>query len=248
MEKGKKWVSLLVIGSFVVVLGLGFLIYNSAKAAVSGPLALLQEEETDTGDESTQEEPKEPIPFFGRGGIRLFGHHGWFDEALDYDSFLANALGISVEELQSAQQTAESAALDEAVAQGYITEERAELMKARIALMAYIDKDALIADALGISVDELQSAREEGKSVRDLIDELELDTSDVRDALQVGYEGTVQAAVDDGIITQDQADEFLSGGTRLFDLGGRLGKRGGPRGFDCCCCCEGDAPEGSNNK
>jgi hypothetical protein len=236
MQKGNKWISLLIVGSLVVVLGLGFLAYTSVKAAANGPLTLVQDEGTQTQDETTEEgtteeETQQKLPFFGRGGFGLFGHHGWFGGAIDYDSYLADALGISVEELNTARQTAENAAIDEAVTRGYISEEQADLMRARIALMAYIDKDALVADALGISVDELQAAREEGKSARTLIDELELDASDVRDALQANYEEAVQAAVEDGIITQDQADEILSGGGIGFGIGGRHGGRG-PHGFE----------------
>jgi hypothetical protein len=246
MDKGKKWLSLLIVGSLVAVLGVGLLAYTSARAAVNGPLALFQED-AESEDGAAQEESKEPIPFRSIGNFGLFGFRGWFPGALDYDSFLADALDISVEELQTARQTANYAALDEAVARGYISEERAELMKARIALMAYIDKDALISDALGISVDELQTAREEGKSIRSLIDELELDASDVRDAIQANYEEAVQAAVDDGIITQEQADEFLSGDGRWFILGGHPDRRGGPRGFGGCFCPDADTSEDSDN-
>jgi hypothetical protein len=237
MEKRNKWISLLIVGSLVVVLGLGFLAYTSARAAVNGPLTWIQDEDTETEEGTTEEETQELVPFFGKGGFHLFGHRGWFGGSIDYDSFLADALGISVEELQEARQTAENAALDEAVARGYITEEQAELMKARNALMAYIDKEELIADALGISVDELQAAREEGKSIGTLIDELDLDASDVRDAVQANYEEAVQAAVEDGIITQDQADEILDGNGAWFGLGGHFfGRRGGLPGLDGFPC------------
>jgi hypothetical protein len=228
MEKGNKWLSLLIVWSIVAVLALGLVAYTSARAAVSGPLTLIQ-------DDDSEEETSKPTPFFGRGGFRPFGHRGWFGGAIDYDSFLADALGVSVEELQSARESAKNAALDEAVAQGYITEEQAELVKARKALMAYIDKEELLADALGISVDELQAAREEGKSIGTLIDELGLETAEVRAAMQANYEEAVQAAVGDGVITQDQADEILSGEGCGFGFGGHpggWGKRGGMRGFD----------------
>lgn len=228
MEKGNKWLPLLIVGSFVVVLSLGLVAYTSARAAVSGPLTLIQEDES-------EEETSEPLPFFGRGGFRPFGHHGWFGGAIDYDSFLADALGVSVEELQSARESANNAALDEAVARGYITEEQAELVKARQALMAYIDKEELLANALGISVDELQVAREDGKSLGTLIDELGLEATEVREAMQVNYEEAVQSAVDDGVITQEQADEILSGEGCGFGFGGHpggRGRRGGMRGFE----------------
>jgi hypothetical protein len=69
----------------------------------------------------------------GFGGMHGFGRHGKFGfrTSFDYDAFVADALGVSVAELQAARQAAEEAALEQAVAEGVITEEQAELMKAR---------------------------------------------------------------------------------------------------------------------
>jgi mannitol/fructose-specific phosphotransferase system IIA component (Ntr-type) len=148
-----------------------------------------------------------------RGDFGHFGFKGgWFgkDNGIDYETLLAKALNISVDELQSAREEAYNAMLDQAVENGQITQDQAELIKARQALQAYIDPQALEAQALGISVDQLQSYKEQGKSMAGILDELGLTAAEVRDARQAAYEQAVQQAVSDGVITQTQADAILS--------------------------------------
>ncbi len=69
----------------------------------------------------------------------LGGHHiqglGRLDESgIDYKTLLADALGISVDKLDAAQEAAQAAALERAVEEGALTQEQADLMKARQAL------------------------------------------------------------------------------------------------------------------
>ncbi len=240
MENPKKWSLSPLIRIFVVILVLGAVGLSvmafASDAAIDKALVIQDEED---------EPDTPPAPFFGRGGFRGFGHHGWFGpgEDLDYDAFLADALGISIQTLQEAYAEANAAMLEQAVAKGYITEEQAELMKARQALMQYIDRDELTAKALGISVEDLQEAREADQSLSDLFDELGLKASDVREALQDAYEEAIKNAVSAGVITQDQADQIVSGDFVGPMLGGRrgFGGRGGfPRG-ECPCPCEPDS-------
>lgn len=62
----------------------------------------------------------------GTSGSRGFGR-GWRNSStFGRQTLLANALGISVEQLQAAQTTAHTQALQEAVAAGCITQERAD--------------------------------------------------------------------------------------------------------------------------
>ena len=105
-------------------------------------------------------------------------------------------------------------------------------MKAQNALRQYVDKDKLTAKVLGISVEELQAAREEGKTMETLISELGLDAATVRENMQAAYKEAVQQAVSDGVITQEQADQILSGGfgMRGFDFGGGMRRFHGPGG------------------
>jgi peroxiredoxin len=170
--------------------------------------------------------------FRGRGGPDF---HGPRDGGIDHQALLAEALGISVDELQAAQKEAREAGLQQALDEGLITQEQVDLMQAHEALKDYLDKDALTAQALGISIDELQAAREEGKSMRTLLDELSLDRAQVAEAMQAAHQAAIEQAVTDGVITQDQADLLQNqdrpgfGGPGFGGKGGR-GGFGGPHG------------------
>lgn len=113
------------------------------------------------------------------------------------DTYLAEALGITTAELQAAQQEAYEAAIDQALAEGLITQAQADALKERSAgrlgrgLRRFgmlgsdtIDMEALLAKALGISATELEAAKTEA-----------------RDA-------AVAAAVEAGNISQEQADQI----------------------------------------
>jgi hypothetical protein len=125
-------------------------------------------------------------PVFHRGGP-MGGASG---------EYLAEALGITAAELQTAQQSANEAAIDQALADGLITQAQADALKERSGMFGdrgghgfygiddtTIDMDALLADALGITTDELDAARAEAQDL------------------------ALAAAVADGSITQEQADQ-----------------------------------------
>jgi len=174
-------------------------------------------------------EPGDRGDFRGRDGPDLLGR------GVKMDSYLAEALGISVEELQAAREKASAAAMEDAVKSGEVSEEQASQMQARQALRNYIDPGILTAKALGVTFEELQAAREDGKSPRDLMDELGISPEDFRTAMQEAYKAAVQQAVDDGVITQEQADLILNteagfgqGGLGMFPRSGGQGRPGGP--------------------
>ncbi len=104
-------------------------------------------------------------------------------------------------------------------------------MRARQALMGTIDRGALEAQALGMTVEELQAAREEGKFIPDLIEEQGLTQEEFQEAVQAAYEQMINQAVADGVITQAQADLLLSAeaqpghGMPPFGPGGAPGGR-----------------------
>lgn len=77
------------------------------------------------------------------GRFAFGGHHGFFDSAIDPGALLADALGVTVEQLQAARQTAMEAQLAQAVADGRITQEQADLMQARQQLKTYLDEQGL---------------------------------------------------------------------------------------------------------
>lgn len=164
----------------------------------------------------------------------------------DHSALLAEVLGISEEELQAATTTARNAAIDQAVADGTITQEQADHMKEDDGGRGWgpmgkgTDYDAELAEALGITVEELQTAQAE---VQDrLLDEavaageITQEEADLmtarqalheylRDRMQSAYEEAVAQAVTDGVITQAQADQILSEEGIGFP-----GMGGGPRG------------------
>ena len=182
----------------------------------------------------------------GFGGLRGFGSFGGpmgrgfkgvSDSEIDGNTLLANALGISVEELDAARETANQAAIDQALEEGLITQEqvdqmraREEQMQARKDVQSYLDRNTLLAKALGMTVEDLQAALAEGKSLSTLMGEKGLDAATVRENLQAAYEAAIAQAVEDGVITQEQADQMQSGPGMM--PGGRGGgfEFDGPRG------------------
>ncbi len=164
-------------------------------------------------------------------GFRGFGHMGRFgaETAIDHDALLADALGISVAELDTAKEAAKEAALAQALADGVVTQEQVDLMEARQALKDVIDGEALMADVLGMSVEELQAAREAGTSLPELLEASGLTAEEIGAALQTAHEAAIQQAVEDGVITQAQAD-LLQDAPQMRGFGGH-GGHGGHGGF-----------------
>lgn len=176
------------------------------------------------------------------------------------DELVAEALGITVDELDAAYLEAANAALDQAVAEELLTQTQADSLRERLESAGSngfhlggrgfnlfgsdtIDSEALLAEALGISADELQAAYDEAQAaaVTQAVADGELtqeqaDILTARRALQEywatqqqTYEEKVQAALDAGAITQAQADLLLAnqasvGGGRGFGLGGDSGR------------------------
>ena len=136
---------------------------------------------------------------FGRGGLGL-GRGG------ERGELLAQELGISVDQLQAAMTRAMEKRLAEAVKNGRLTQAQADLMLAGRKLAQAIDHDAVVAKALGISVADLQAARDAGKDLRDLLSELKLDRATFQTNLQKAMDEAIAQAVKDGVITQAQAD------------------------------------------
>ncbi len=153
------------------------------------------------------------------------------NSAIDYNALLAEALGISTDQLQAARQEAQTEILAQAVANGTLTQEQADLIQAREALQSYIDPNTLFAQALGITTDQLQAYRDQGMTLSQILGEVGKTALEVRDAEQAAYQAALQKAVGDGVITQAQADQIQSEGFRGlagFGIGPEHGGRGGP--------------------
>lgn len=213
----RKWSVLVVAGVVTVLVGL--------LAAVA-----MAQTVTPEAEEGDQAQPDTLLPF---GGFGRHGGFGRFGEAgSDRDENLAEALGITVEELQAAREQAFQSSVADAVAEGLITQEQADLMLAMQALKSTIDRQALLAEALGMTVDELEAALAEGQSLWDLMFEKEISPSELQTKMQAAYEAAVQQAVADGVITQEQADAILSNGGLHFFGGRGHGGRHGRGGYD----------------
>lgn len=150
---------------------------------------------------------------FGGRGFNTFGFgrapRGFAGHSIDQNALLADALGITVEELQIARDVANQSAIDQAIETGVVTQELVDKMQTRKDLMQYLDRNALLANALGMTTEALQAAFDEGKALSDLISDKNFDAAAMHEALQAAFTEALTQAVADGVITQEQADEML---------------------------------------
>ena len=218
--KNKRWLKWLVLGvgtAAIVLAGIGWVGTAVAQAA-SGP----------------------------RTGTHALAGHGEFGGWLvDMQALLADALGISVDKLEAAQRSAHEAAIQLLLDQGQLTEEQAELARAADRLKGYLDRKALVAEALGISEADLEAAATEGQSLSDLRDAQGLDPAEYRENLAAARESAIARAVEDGVITQEQADQLREFGPGRHGL--RPGRGGFGRGGFFDPGPPGRAPEDSQN-
>ena len=191
MTKSRSWLIVIVSGLLVAGIALG----GFSLATVSSAQA--------TTDSIAQHRGGPGVPGLPDG--KLFP-----GSDIDYDALLAEALGITVDELNAARQQANLAAIDQAVAEGLLTEDEAELIKARNLVKDSIDAQALQAEALGISTAELQAALDDGQTMQDLLTTQALTPAAYREAYQAAYEKALRALVDEGMITADQAELLLT--------------------------------------
>jgi len=167
---------------------------------------------------------------------------------------LAQALGITTDDLNNAYQQAVQSAVQEGLDKGLITQAQADAILNRTGrfggrgMLGWlfqngVDFEAHLAKALGISVDELQAAYTKAAEIRleqavadGRITEEEANLLRARHALfnnetfqnsmQAAFENAVKEAVTNGVITQAQADLILQQGG--------FGMRGGFMGFGGC--------------
>jgi polyhydroxyalkanoate synthesis regulator phasin len=236
-----KILGLFVVGAMAITITLGAVVYRSASASGSTGQAAHTVVNTKAFNST----------MMGKGSMDGL-QCGYSDDDL------ATALGITVDELTAARQKAFSTALAQAVEQGLITQAQADELTSNGTAFPFgnrwegwlaqngFDFNALLADALGITVDKLQAAYAQAYNTR--IDQAVTDgklTQEQADlmkgqyalqndetfqaSMQSAYEAAIQQAVKDGVITQAQADLILKnsakpglGDFRGFDQ---------PRGF-----------------
>jgi hypothetical protein len=150
-----------------------------------------------------------------------------------YLELLAEELDVSVEELRQARESARNRLIDEAVAAGKLTPEQAESRKEgtapdeghrRIGQFVF-DIFGEAAEILGLSGAELRAGLKDGKSLADLA--AEQGVSDLEERLANAIEAKLQQAVDNGNLTQEQADRLGEGLTGRLD---RMINHEGPPG------------------
>lgn len=214
MDSKKFLLVIPLVSAFILAAAIGLVAFSSSLAADETPTVL-----------AVGEENGGPLPW-KRGILPGFDHGGRFGfrTGFDYDAYIAEELGVSVEELQAARQAAHEAALDQAVEEGLISAEQADLILAGQALKQYIDPQEILSQALGIDVADLEAAREAGENLQDLFGDME--PEEIREALQAAYQEAVEQAIEDGVISAEQAEQLQDEG-----FPGRIvGKRGHGRG------------------
>ncbi len=183
---------------------------------------------------------------------------------------LANALGITVDALNTAYQDAYSAALKQAVSDGLITQAQADQLTTNGSAFPFgnrwdgwltqngIDFTSYLAQALGISVETLKSAYQTAynASIDQMVTtgtltQVQADlmkgeyalynNNTFQSSMNSAFTAAVNTAVSSGVITQSQADQILSQSSNMFSLGTlEFGGRGGPHG-------RGGMPPGASN-
>ncbi len=222
-------------------------------------LAQVDDSESDSAEETPAEAEEDVTP---DDESDSGGPQGMWADRSELSEALAEALGITVDELNAAKEEAFSAMVAQAVADGTLTQEQADELLADGAGSLYhfgsgsnrSTERQYLADALNISLEELQAAYDEvwaaelaeaveagditqeeadaiaaRKSVRDRIDYEALES-----AAQEAYQAAVEQALADGVITQEQADTLLTESESSFGAfgggfwgGGRGRHRGG---------------------
>jgi polyhydroxyalkanoate synthesis regulator phasin len=245
MTKGKKWLYMAIGGvtALALVFGAVYVFFNTGVASAANVVQSVIGSEV------------------ARMGSRtlMLDQMGWIghrDSPLgNYEEALAEALGITIEELQAAYESAFSAAIDQAVDEGLLTQEQADNLfsgdrfghRERGGFRGFGgDMNEHLAEALGISVAELEAAQAQARDTviaeaveagtitqeqADLMKARGVISTYFQEAMTKTFGEAVEQAVADGVITQAQADLLLENGPMGFrGPGGNFGF-GGHRMF-----------------
>ena len=163
----------------------------------------------------------------GSGGPFDFG--GRFREAI------AEILGVSVDEYDTAVEQAQKQVVDQALEEGWLTEEQAErmqerfdqgfgtrgmgkdLMEPHMAFKGHGENSLIgvAAEKLDMSTQDLFAELQDGKSIADVAEEKGVDPQDIIDTYLAQLEETLKEAVEEGNLTQKQADWMLEQATEM---------------------------------
>jgi hypothetical protein len=253
MTKGKKWLYMAIggVAALALVFGAVYVFFNTQVAsAASAVRSVVGSEATRWGSRTLMQNGME-MGWLGKGDAPL----GNYNEAL------AEALGITLEELKAAYEKAFASAIESALDEGLLTQDQADnlLSGDRLGLRVRRgfrgfgeDMNEHLAEALGISVAELEAAQVQARETviadaledgtitqeqADLMNARGAISTYVQEAMTKAYNEAVEQAVADGVITQAQADLLLENRPEGFrgpggfpGFGGR-GMFGGPPAF-----------------
>lgn len=172
-------------------------------ALVAGVLAIgLASAQTETPEPSVTDEPQ-------RLGQR-------------FKEELAKQLGISVDQLNAALDSTQFALIDQAVADGKLTESEAQRLRERVEeghnlfpiggarpFIRHHAKAELVeatAEVLGIDVADVRAGLADGQTLAEIAGANGMGAEDFKSALLENVRSTLDEKVADGDITQDQAD------------------------------------------
>jgi hypothetical protein len=154
---------------------------------------------------------------------------GWpFDFRARFKTAISEALGVSVEEYEAAETQAQEEVLEQAVDEGWLTEEQAEQKREWMAeglpgrgakgfmrpgmgprgIGGHGQLEA-VSELLGLTPQELMTELRDGKSIASLAVEKGVDTQVIVDAIIADLQEHLNEAVADGKLTQQRADWML---------------------------------------
>jgi len=165
------------------------------------------------------------VAVVGTAAYAQNGDANWpFDFGQRFKEALAGVLGISVDEYDAAVDQAQSQVLDEAVTEGWLTEDQATQMQERMDQgfgtrgwdKGFMEPRgfghggssilSVAADELDMSVQDLMSELQDGKTIADVAGEKGIDPQTITDAYLAKVKESLTQAVDDGKLTQERAD------------------------------------------
>lgn len=181
------------------------------------------------------------------------------DGPFDYDGrfreIVSGILGVTVDEFNAAVGQARDQTLDEAVAEGWLTQDQADQMRERMELAPGADLwgmhmgkgsrghgrpmgswgtslFSVAAEQLGMSESDLKAALQEGKSIADVAAEQGVDVQSIADAYLAQLAEKLNEAVQEGRLAQKQADWMLEQAEgQVADQLSQTWEDCGPHGF-----------------
>ena len=161
---------------------------------------------------------------------------GPFNFRARFKEVLADLLDVSVEEYDAAVEQAQEQVVDEAEAEGWLTEDQAGRMRERMEEHPYAPwpgkgfrepirrmKDrwshapiAIAAEVLGMEPRDLAAELCEGRSIAEVAGEKNVDTQEIVDAYVSKLEERLEQAVENGRITEKMAEALVGEAEERF--------------------------------